>query len=102
MLSTPSETASSRKLSPSSVPLSSMGQIYVPDVWRDCELQGNGVIPMVSLMFAIAYLHWSQCESPMHVVEDTSVCHGLVTYLGFKCSKRTWSMCVTGPARVKL
>ena len=80
---TPLETASSKKLCFSSPALSPTGEIIEPESERDCELMGSRVLTMFSIRELVRIMKCPICESPIFLAEDTSLRHGLVTYLVF-------------------
>ena len=60
------------------------GEICMPSMDRDCELLGNCVVALPALAAFIEAMHCPESESPSCLVEDASVCRGLVTCLTVK------------------
>ena len=96
-ISTSSETASYRKLSPMLQSLSPTGEVVMPLSETDCAGSGVRLVQLEKLHEAAQVMKCPACESHVCFHERCECRRGLVTYIAFRCSKCCWEKCTSNP-----
>ena len=98
-ISSPTETASSRKLSPMLRELSPTGEITIPPSERECETLGVRLVNLDALSdLASIFARCIQCHSSMKLHEECGGRrHGVATYLALRCVRCSYEYCITDP-----
>ena len=84
-ISTPTETASTKKLSSVLRSLSATGEDALPSSEADDEQHGTRLVQLSGLRAAALRMKCPECKSELQFCERCDGCHGLVTYMSFQC-----------------